>query len=291
MNITGAGKVAGVMGWPIAHSLSPVLHGYWLREKKVDGALVPLGVRPEDFSTVLMALRKAGFTGVNVTVPHKEAAFALADSCDAPASAAGAVNLLVFHGDGRIEGRNTDAVGLCESLREALGETLRGKTALLLGAGGGARGAVLALAQHGVTTIHILNRHADRAKSLCDALAPMVKSRLLPGGFADWDKAAGGAALLVNATSAGMNDRNFLTLPLEPLPRDAAVCDIVYNPLETDLLRRARARGHVCLDGLGMLMHQAAPSFEAFFGVKPEVTEGLRAVLERVLTHGQSAHG
>ena len=286
MNLTGAGKVAGVMGWPIGHSLSPVLHGYWLREMKVDGAMVPLAVRPEDFSTVLMALRKAGFRGVNVTVPHKEAAFAIADSCDAAASAAGAVNLLLFHPDGRIEGRNTDAVGLCESLREALGDRLLGRTAVLLGAGGAARGAVLALAERGIAEIHILNRHADRARSLCAALAPMVKSRLLPAGFEDWDKAAAGAALLVNATSAGMNDRDLLPLALDPLPRDAAVCDIVYKPLETDLLRRARARGHPCLDGLGMLMHQAAPSFEAFFGVKPEVTQGLQAALERVLIHG-----
>ena len=287
MNITGAGKVAGVMGWPISHSLSPVLHGYWLREKKVDGALVPLGVRPEDFSTVLMALRAAGFRGTNVTVPHKEAAFALADSFDAAAAAAGAVNLLVFREDGHIEGRNTDAVGLRESLREELGEgKLSGKDAVLLGAGGGARGAVLALAQHGIATIHVLNRHPERAKSLCDALAPMVKSTLKPAGLENWDKVAGGAALLVNATSAGMNDRNPLTISLEPLPKDAAVCDIVYNPLETDLLRRARARGHQCLDGLGMLMHQAAPSFEAFFGIKPDVTPGLRAVLERVLAHG-----
>lgn len=287
MNITGAGKVAGVMGWPIAHSLSPILHGYWLREKKVDGALVPLGVRPEDFATVLMALRKAGFRGTNVTVPHKEAAFALADFCDAPAKAAGAVNLLVFHDDGRIEGRNTDAVGLRESLREELGdEKLRGQNAVLLGAGGGARGAVLALADHGVGCIHILNRHPERAKAVAVQLAPTVKARLMAGPMTDWPAVAGDAALLVNATSAGMNGQNLLALDLAPLPKAAAVCDIVYKPLETDLLRRARERGHVCLDGLGMLMHQAAPSFEAFFGVKPQVTEGLRALLERMLAHG-----
>lgn len=287
MNITGAGKVAGVMGWPIAHSLSPILHGYWLREKKIDGALVPLQVRPEDFATVLMALRKAGFRGVNVTVPHKEAAFALADFCDAPAKAAGAVNLLVFHDDGRIEGRNTDAVGLRESLREELGgEKLRGQNAVLLGAGGSARGAVLALADHGVARIHILNRHTERAKALAAQLAPTVKSELVAGGMTDWPSVAGAATLLVNATSAGMNGKNPLVIDLEPLSRTAAVCDIVYNPLETELLQRARARGHVCLDGLGMLMHQAAPSFEAFYGVKPQVTEGLRALLERMLTHG-----
>jgi shikimate dehydrogenase len=287
MNITGAGKIAGVMGWPIAHSLSPILHGYWLREKKVDGALVPLGVRPEDFATVLMALRKAGFRGTNVTVPHKEAAFALADFCDAPAKAAGAVNLLVFHSDGRIEGRNTDAVGLRESLREELGsDRLRGRTAVLLGAGGGARGAVLALNDHGVSRIHILNRHAERAKALAGQLAATVQCNLIAGGMEDWPSVAGDAVLLVNATSAGMSGNAPLTIDLEPLGKDAAVCDIVYNPLETDLLRRARARGHVCLDGLGMLMHQAAPSFEAFFGVKPEVSGGLRALLERMLTHG-----
>jgi len=287
MNITGAGKIAGVMGWPIAHSLSPVLHGYWLREKKIDGALVPLGVRPEDFATVLMALRKAGFRGVNVTVPHKEAAFALADFCDAPAKAAGAVNLLVFHDDGRIEGRNTDAVGLRESLKEELGpDRLKGQTAVLLGAGGGARGAVLALADHGVKKIHILNRHEERARVLAGQLAPIVKSELAPAPISDWPNVAGEAALLVNATSAGMNDRNPLILDLAALDRKAAVCDIVYNPLETDLLRRARAKGHVCLDGLGMLMHQAAPSFQAFFGITPEVGPGLRALLERVLSHG-----
>lgn len=287
MNLTGAGKVAGVIGWPIAHSLSPVLHGYWLREKKVDGALVPLGVRPEDFSTVLMALRKAGFRGVNVTVPHKEAAFALADFCDAPAMAAGAVNLLVFHADGKIEGRNTDAVGLRESLAEELGpDHLGGKTAVLLGAGGGARGAVLALADHGLAQIHILNRHVERARALASQLAPIVACTLTAGAIADWPNGAGEAALLINATSAGMNGHDPLAIDLSVLAPGAAVCDIVYNPLETDLLKRARASGHRCLDGLGMLMHQAAPSFEAFYGVKPDVTPGLRALLERVLAHG-----
>jgi shikimate dehydrogenase len=286
MNITGAAKIAGVVGWPIAHSLSPVLHGYWIREKKIDGVVVPLAMETFDFARVIGGLKRAGFRGVNVTVPHKQAAFALADFCDAPARAAGAVNLLIFHPDGRIEGRNTDAVGLRESLREKLGESLAGKKAVLLGAGGGARGAVLALDALGVTDIHILNRHADRAQNLSNALAPMVKTKLLPGGLDAWDGAAGDAALLVNATSAGMTGKPPLVLALDRLPVTAAVCDIVYNPLETELLANAKTRGHVCIDGLGMLMHQAAPSFEAFFGVKPEVTDGLRAVLVRTLTHG-----
>ena len=222
MSITGKARIAGVVGWPIAHSLSPLLHGYWLAELKIDGALVPLPVQQQDFAIVVAALRRAGFRGVNVTVPHKEAAFALADFCDAPALAAGAVNLLVFHEDGRLEGRNTDAVGLTESLRENLANGLSGKNVVLLGAGGAARGAVLALAGLGVATIYILNRHAGRAQALCEALEPMVAAKLFPGGLDYWDSVAGDAALLINTTSAGMNGRDPLTLPLEALPQSAA---------------------------------------------------------------------
>jgi shikimate dehydrogenase len=284
MNITGSARVAGVVGWPITHSLSPLLQGYWLAEKKLNGVLVPLGVEPEDFALAIDGLRRAGFRGVNVTVPHKEAAFALAHVTDAAARAAGAANLLVFHDDGRIEARNTDAFGLAQALRDGLGEgALRGQTAVLLGAGGGARGAVIALAELGVGTIQILNRHADRARSVAAHLAPMVKSKLMAGGMDGWTAAAGQAALLVNATSAGMNGVNPLELDLDALPAGAAVFDMVYKPLDTDLLRRARARGLKTLDGLGMLMHQAAPSFEAFFGMAPEVSPGLRAHLVAAL--------
>ena len=285
MTLTGAGKKAGVVGWPIGHSLSPVLHGYWLDELKIDGALLPLGVRREDFTAVIAALRAAGFRGINVTVPHKEAAFALAHTADAAATAAEAANLLLFHADGRIEARNTDRAGLRESVRETLG-TLDGRTVLLLGAGGAARGAVLALDDLGAAHVHLLNRHADKAKALANALRPLVKAGLTAGGFEDWGEAAGSADLLVNGTSAGMKDKDPLTLDLAALNPAAAVLDIVYNPLETDLLRKARARGHRTIDGLGMLMHQAAPSFEAFFGVKPKVTAGLRARLVEALSRG-----
>jgi shikimate dehydrogenase len=282
--LTGAGKLAGVMGWPIAHSLSPVLHGYWLDELKVDGALVPLAVRREDFARVTGSLQRAGFRGVNVTVPHKEAAFALAHSCDAAAKAAGAANLLVFHDDGRIEGRNTDTVGLTESVREAMGG-LQGRTVALLGAGGAARGAVLALDQLGAAKVHILNRHADKAVMLARALQPMVTSDIVPGGLEDWSQIASAADFIINTTSAGMKGNAPLTLDLGKLRDGATVLDIVYNPLETELLKQAKARGHATIDGLGMLMHQAAPSFEAFFGVKPKVTAGLRTRLEQALQH------
>ena len=235
--------------------------------------------RPEEFADVIARLRAEGFRGVNVTVPHKEAAFALAQKKDQAAVEAGAANLLIFR-DG-IEARNTDTFGLVESLRAEV--PLTGKSVVLLGAGGAARGAVLALNQLGASTIHILNRNAARAEALAQALQKNLKSRLVPGALEDWRKVAVDAALLLNSTSAGMTGNPPLSIDLSTLPKSAAVCDIVYNPLQTQLLKDAAARGHKTIDGLGMLMHQAVPSFEAFFGTKPEVTPGLRAELERVL--------
>ena len=273
--------LAGVIGWPVTHSLSPVLHGHWLAEYGIDGAMVPLAARVEDFSVVIDGARRAGFRGVNVTVPHKQAAFALAHKVDGPALAAGAANLLVFNQDG-ILGRNTDALGLADSLRESIGE-LDGKNVVLLGAGGAARGAILSLEMLGSRHIHLLNRDPARAKTLAASLSKQVRSPLEPGALSDWRKVAGDAALVVNSTSAGMGTNPPLDLDLSLLPATAAVCDIVYNPLETKLLREARARGLKTVDGLGMLMHQAAPSFEAFFGVKPNVTPALRAALVKVL--------
>jgi shikimate dehydrogenase len=282
--LTGAGKIAGVVGWPIRHSLSPLLHGYWLEELGIDGAMVPLAVAREDFARALAGLQRAGFRGVNVTVPHKEAAFALGHVCDDAAREAQAANLLVFRPDGRIEARNTDTVGLTESLREEAG-SLEGRTVLLLGAGGAARGAVLAMNALSAAKIQILNRHADKAAALASALKPRVKAEIITGGLADWAAHAAKADLLVNTTSAGMKGNPPLALDLTALRKDAAVLDIVYNPLQTALLKDAAARGHKTIDGLGMLMHQAAPSFEAFFGTRPQVTAGLRACLERALDH------
>ena len=273
--------LAGVIGWPVTHSLSPVLHGHWLAEYGIDGAMVPLAARVEDFSAVIDGARRAGFRGVNVTVPHKQAAFALAHQVDGPALAAGAANLLVFHQDG-ILGRNTDALGLADSLRESIG-TLDGKSVVLLGAGGAARGAILSLEMLGARHIHLLNRDPAHAKTLAASLSKQVRAPVEPGALSDWRKVAGDAALVVNSTSAGMGTNPPLHLDLALLPATAVVCDIVYNPLETKLLKEACARGLKTVDGLGMLMHQAAPSFEAFFGVKPKVTPALRAALVKVL--------
>lgn len=280
-------RLAGVIGWPVGHSLSPRLHGFWLREHGLDGAYVPLPVRREDFARVIDGLRRAGFAGVNVTIPHKQAAFALCHDVDEAARDAGAVNLLVFKESGRIEGRNTDAAGLAASLLAGLGgESVRGKRAVLIGAGGAARAGILALAALGISDIRILARNASSAEALVREFGARVSAQLAPALWSDWDKIAGDAALIVNATSAGMAGNAPLDLALEALPKTAAVCDIVYNPLDTPLLKSARVRGHICIDGLGMLMHQAVPAFAAFYGVTPSVTPALRAELEQALTHG-----
>ena len=279
--ISGKAKLAGIIGWPVTHSLSPVLHGHWLAEYGIDGAMVPLAAQVEDFSAVIDGARRAGFKGVNVTVPHKEAAFAIAHRVDEAAKSAGAANLLVFQGR-EIEGRNTDSLGLAESLRENIG-SLNGGSVVLLGAGGAARGAILALEMLGAGKIHLLNRDPSRAKNLAASLAPQVKAAVAPGSLAEWSNAAKDAVLLVNSTSAGMGANPPLDIDLAVLPKTAAVCDIVYNPLETQLLKAAAARGHKTIDGLGMLMHQAVPSFEAFFGIRPKVTPALRQALVKVL--------
>lgn len=275
-------RVAGVVGWPVSHSLSPRLHEFWLKQYGISGAFVPLAIRREDFSRALGGLVTAGFAGVNVTVPHKEAAFAIAHTLDARARAAGAVNLLVFE-NGAYVGRNTDADGLAASLKEALGDTLSGKAAVMLGAGGAARAGIIALDALGMRTVRVLARSPAKAESMAASLRPFVTATISVFAWEKWREAADGVGLLLNTTSAGMKGQNMLDLPLDPLPKTAAVCDIVYNPLETDLLKRARERGQPTVDGLGMLLHQAVPAFEAFFGVRPEVTTELRAELVKAL--------
>jgi len=263
-------KLAGVIGWPVAQSLSPSLHGHWLKEHGIDGLFAALAVRPEDFTRTVGGLGLAGFRGLSVTVPHKEAAFALCARRDGFAERAGAVNQLVFREDGSIEGLNTDVVGLVASLREA-GVDVTGRPAVLLGAGGAARAARVALEEMGAGEVCQLNRTEGRAGAQ---------------SLDYWAGAARDAALVVNATSAGMKGAPSLTLDLAALPKHAVVCDIVYNPLETPLLKQARALGLATVDGLGMLMHQAVPAFDAFFGVRPQVTRALRHVLEEALAHG-----
>lgn len=262
-----------------------MMHNYWLRAFGLDGAYVPLPVLPENFAVALDGLRAAGFAGVNVTVPHKEAAFALAHEWDAAAAATGAANLLLFR-DGRIAARNTDVEGLFASLVEALGaDGLANQAVVILGAGGAARAAVLACNRLKPREIVILNRTLRRAEILVGELAGFVSAKLKPTGLDQWPRSAPCAHLIVNATAAGLKGAASLPLELDVLPRDAAVCDLVYAPIETPLLARAREAGLRTIDGLGMLIHQGRPSFEALFGIRPPATPELRQHLEETVRH------
>jgi len=261
------------MGWPVAHSLSPRLHGYWLGRYGIDGAYVPLAVDPAAFDAAVRGLAPLGFRGANVTVPHKEAAFAAMDSLSETAKRLRAVNTIVV-ADGRLHGDNTDGFGFLENLSAgAPGLDIRGRAVTVLGAGGAARAVVAALTDAGAEKVRIVNRTAART----DALAADLGGPIAAFGWRDTAAALGGAALVVNTTSLGMAGQPPLELDLDHLPADAVVTDIVYSPLETPLLAAARARGNAVVDGLGMLLHQARPGFEAWFGRAPEVTPELRA--------------
>ncbi len=277
MTLSGKALLAGVIGWPVGHSRSPRLHGYWLERHGIDGAYLPLAVRPEDFAEVLRALPRMGFRGANVTVPHKEQALALADHVEPLARRIGAVNTLVVAPDGSLEGRNTDAFGFLENLRQGRPGFKGGQgPAVVLGAGGAARAVIAALQDEGCPEIRLLNRTQGRAEEVAAALGGPVT--VLP-----WEsraEALDGAALLVNTTTLGMSGQPPLELRLEALPVTALVTDIVYAPLQTPLLLAAAARGNPVVDGLGMLLHQARPGFAAWFGVMPAVDDGLRRFVE-----------
>lgn len=282
MTAAAGTRLAGVMGWPVAHSRSPVLHGFWLAAYGIDGAYVRLAVRPENLTRALKALPLLGFAGCNLTLPHKEAALAAVDEIDSAARAVGAVNTVIVRADGSLEGRNTDGYGFLENLRTAVPQWhAAAGPAVILGAGGAARAIAAALIAAGVPEIRLVNRTPARAAALAKALRGNLRG--LP--WEDRGRALAGAALLVNATSLGMVGQPALDLSLEALPLTAIVNDIVYAPLETPLLAAARRRGHPVVDGLGMLLHQARPGFAAWFGQEPEVTPALRqAVLESLAT-------
>ena len=277
MSISGAARVAGIFGWPIGHSRSLAIHGHWLQVHGIDGAYVPLAVAPADLTDALRALPKLGFAGVNLTVPHKEAAFDVLDSVDDHARRIGAVNTILVQDDGRLLGRNTDAPGFIEQLRASVpawtGE--RG-VAVVLGAGGAARAVCVALMEAGVGELRLANRTTSRAEHLVADLRRDDAGTLRAVSWDNRSDALSGADLLVNTTTLGMTGQPPLDIELAALPQAAVVYDIVYVPLETPLLAAARRRGNRCVDGLGMLLHQARPAFAAWFGVMPDVTPELR---------------
>ena len=270
MSLTGNAALAGVMGWPISHSRSPRLHGYWLEQYGIDGAYVPLAVAPDHFGDALKGLQAAGFRGVNVTVPHKEAAFRACDTIDPDAKRIGAINTILFGDDGSVQGSNTDAFGFIENIRQTA--DWPGGVAVVLGAGGAARAICVALIDAGATEIRLINRTKSRAEDLFHEFGNIIR-------VYDWENRSDAqidASLLVNSTSLGMTGQPPLDIGLDHLPDSAIVNDIVYAPLETPLLAAARKRGNIIVDGLGMLLHQARPGFEAWFGTAPVVTDALR---------------
>jgi shikimate dehydrogenase len=271
---SGKARLACVIGWPVGHSRSPRLQGFWLEKYGIDGAYVPLPVRPDDFADALRMLPKLGFAGANVTVPHKEQAARLVDRLEPFAKRVGAVNTIIVGADGSLEGRNTDGFGFIANLKAGAPTwNPRSGPALVLGAGGAARAICAALLDEGVPEIRLVNRSQERAHQLAEEIGGAF--RILP-----WDEreaAAEGAGLLVNTTTLGMNGAPALEMRLDALPSSALVTDIVYAPLETDLLCRANERGHPVVDGIGMLLHQARPGFAAWFGRMPDVTDELRA--------------
>jgi len=273
MTVSGAARIAGVMGWPVGHSLSPRLHGYWLDLYGIDGAYVPLAVRPERLEEALRALPALGFAGVNLTVPHKEAALEFVDIRDETAARIGAVNTVVVRSDGSIEGRNTDGHGFLQSVRDGAPQWQAGDGPVaVIGAGGAARAICAALQKAGAPEIRVVNRTAERADGLAGEFGPPIVS--VP--WTERTEALEGVSLLVNATILGMRGQPPLDLDLDLLPRSAVVADIVYVPLKTALLRDAERRNNRIVDGLGMLLHQARPGFAAWFGREPEITPSLR---------------
>lgn len=268
--------LAGVAGWPVAHSRSPRLHRHWLDRYGIAGHYVPLAIRPEDLAEVLRALPKAGFVGLNVTIPHKEAVLALADVVSDRAALIGAANTLIFRADGGIHADNTDGYGFIANLRQHVPDWLpEAAPAAVIGAGGAARAVVASLLEAGVPELRIANRTRLRAEQIKAEFG----SRVVVYDWAQVGNMLDGAGTVVNATSAGMVGKPALRLPLEALRPGAVATDLVYTPLVTPFLEEAQARGAVAVDGLGVLLHQAAPGFERWFGRRPEVDEAARAAV------------
>jgi shikimate dehydrogenase len=269
--------LAGLMGWPVMHSRSPKLHNYWLAQHGLAGTYLPLAIKPEGLRAALRALPALGFSGCNLTIPHKEAALAIVDKVDPLARRIGAVNTVVVAPDGSLEGQNTDAFGYVESIREAQPAWRADPGPIVvLGAGGGARAVLVSLIDQGAREIRLVNRTQARGEALARELGGPIKML----GWEHRQAALDGAAMLVNTTNQGMVGEPPLDLPLDKLPTSALVSDIVYIPRETPLLVAARKRGNPTVNGLGMLLHQARAAFRAWFGVMPEVTPELRALVE-----------
>lgn len=268
--------LVAVLGSPVAHSKSPLLHGFWLKQFGIQGHYVPIDVMAADLEQVLQTLPKMGFVGANVTLPHKEKILSIADQISDRAALIGAANTLVFQPDGKIYADNTDGYGFIENIRQLAPDwQAKDGPALVLGAGGAARAIVSALLEAGAPEVRISNRTRARADQIKSDFGGRV-------GVVDWVKAGAEieyAHTLVNTTSLGMTGKSALTVSLDKLNPETLVTDIVYSPLETELLKAARSKGCRVVDGLGMLIHQAVPGFQRWFGQKPVVDQAIRDIL------------
>jgi shikimate dehydrogenase len=265
--------LAGVIGAPVGHSRSPALHNYWLKSLGIAGYYVPMEIAQADLEQTIRAMPKMGFVGINVTIPHKEKVIGIADLVTDRAALIGAANTLIFRKDGRIHADNTDGYGFIENLRaNAPGWHPQSGPAAVFGAGGAARAVVASLIEMGTPEIRLANRTKTRAEALHSEFGSRIH-------VYDWVQAGNildGATTVVNTTSLGMEGKTEFRVPLDALSPQAVVTDLVYTPLETGFLRYARANGCIVADGLGMLIHQAVPAFERWFGVRPEVDEAVR---------------
>ncbi len=270
---------AFIIGHPIAHSKSPTIHQYWLKEAGLDGAYLPLDVAPEKVADFFADLKNGPYLGGNVTIPHKQVALTLCDAVTPSAREIGAVNTILVK-EGKTHGSNTDITGFLANLdAKAPGWDHLGPAAIVLGAGGAARAILVALRDRGFKHIHVLNRTQQTAIDLCQE----IKGPFVPHGLDQFAQLAPKAHVLVNTTSIGMHGTSFAGLDLSLLPKTALVTDIVYTPLQTPLLKEAEALGLTTVDGLGMLLHQAVPGFKAWFGQEPKVSPALRSLVEKEL--------
>lgn len=284
--------LAGVMGWPVMHSRSPMIHNHWFKQHGLAGAYVPLAIRPEGLAAALRALPALGFAGVNVTIPHKQQAMAIVDELHTSARAIGAISCITVRSDGSLLGSNNDAFGFIRNLRATRPEWRpEAGPVVVIGAGGGSRAVCWGLLQEGVPEIRLVNRTAARAETLAQALNEGGGAGAASGTgpritVLPWDQrhaALAGATLVVNTTSQGMQGQTPLDLSLAELPTSAIAADIVYIPLETPFLAAARVRGNATVSGLGMLLHQGPLAWKLWFGIEPEVTPELRELVERSL--------
>ena len=272
--------LAGVMGWPVMHSRSPMFHNYWFTKHGLVGAYVPLAIRPEGLAAALHALHPLGFSGCNLTIPHKQEAMKIVDEVDALAKSIGAISCVVVHADGSLSGTNNDCYGFINSVKhEQPGWRADAGPVVVIGAGGGSRAVCYGLAQEGAAEIRLVNRSLDRARAVAGEFGGPIKAL-------SWEQrndALEGAAMVVNTTSCGMVGQPALDIRLDKLPKTALAADIIYIPLETPFLAAARRRGNRTINGLGMLLNQGRPAWKAWFGIEPEVTPELRSMVERTI--------